>query len=600
MAGLGRLALDTVQRGRDTNRRHTLVQLMRRYSLARPTVALDDREKGYLRAMAALIDDEVIALDRFRLFLAAFCWRDGQCVVSIPPTVATNALEPQARDLLRQLLALHLKPYDQFLAATASEIAIHRGNGQASGAAIKSLLTPDSAWGELKQGASSTYTLQPQDASLLVGYDGDELMPVYYGGDESLITIAGPGTGKSQVQVIPNLIGFPGSCFVLDVKGELWEQTAGHRAQHFGPVYRFAPTDPAGETHCYNPFDFISTDPHQTVVDCELAASQIIPPNSGGKDPFWDNRGRDFLFAFALVTALDEPSERRNLATVMEMLSIPVRFDSEDAYQRSPTPALVVRLKDLGRRFDIPALSQAAVVIESGQNDRMDGVFDAARRHLTIFSRSARLRRAMSRSEWTPLDLRRQPGTTVYLCLSGDDIDTYMPIVRLILQQHANLLLGSRRLPGVPPITFFLDEFPQLGRMESIQRLLDVGRGAGLRLWLFAQYLGQLRDIYDRRADGLIQACRVRSFMQPDNEAVALLRPQLGTVKQLFSGQDKPLAEDYHLMGEAFADKIVITARGHAPLLLGKRYAWQDFASETAVRAPAIHASHHPGVSYVR
>ena len=35
------------------------------------------------------------------------------------------------------------------------------------------------------------------------------------------------------------------------------------------------------------------------------------------------------------------------------------------------------------------------------------------------------------------------PGTTVYLCLSGDDIDTYKPIVRLIIQQHANLLLRN-------------------------------------------------------------------------------------------------------------------------------------------------------------
>jgi type IV secretion system protein VirD4 len=199
----------------------------------------------------------------------------------------------------------------------------------------------------------------------------------------------------------------------------------------------------------------------------------------------------------------------------------------------------------------------------------------------------------MSRSDWSPLDLRRQPGTTVYLCLSGDDIDTYMPIVRLILQQHATALLASPRQPGIPPITFFLDEFPQLGRMESIQRLLDVGRGAGLRLWLFAQYLGQLREAYDRRADGLIQACRVRSFMQPDNEAVELLRPQLGRVEHLFSGREKPLAEDYELMGHAYADKIIITARGHAPVLLGKRYAWQEMADEMSKTPPAIrlHAS---------
>jgi type IV secretion system protein VirD4 len=249
---------------------------------------------------------------------------------------------------------------------------------------------------------------------------------------------------------------------------------------------------------------------------------------------------------------------------------------------------VVARLKWLAERFDMPVLAQSGVAMESGLNDRMDGVFDAARRYLNIFARSARLRYAMSRSDWTPLDLRREPGSTVYLCLSGDDIDTYMPIVRLILQQHASLLLASPRDPGIPPVTFFLDEFPQLGRMESIQRLLDVGRGAGLRLWLFAQYLGQLREAYDKRADGLIQACRVRCFMQPDTEAVELLAPQLGKVEHLFSGKDKPLAEDYQLMGHAFADKIIVTARGHAPLLLGKRYAWQEMAQEMTEPVPLV------------
>jgi type IV secretion system protein VirD4 len=175
----------------------------------------------------------------------------------------------------------------------------------------------------------------------------------------------------------------------------------------------------------------------------------------------------------------------------------------------------------------------------------------------------------------------------VYLCLSGDDIDTYTPIVRLIIQQHTNLLLRHTRGSGLP-ITFFLDEFPQLGNMESILRLVDVGRGARLRLWLFAQYLGQLRDIYGPGAEGLINSCRVRCFMQPDNQAAELLAPQLGTVLHLLNGERKPLAEPYELMGRAYADKIIVTARGHDPMLLGKRYAWQEFSAQIQVTPPLL------------
>jgi type IV secretion system protein VirD4 len=585
-SGAARLLLKSFERGREMNKRRTLVEIMRSYTLARPTIALEDREKGFLRSMAALWAERSIKASEFEAFIAEFCWHKGECVIVAPPAASEHALEPQARKYLGQLLQLHLRPYDQFLAATAAKIAMHRDTGLASGDAIKNLLNQGSSWGELDD--SDTFGLEQEDASLLVGFTGPNRMPVYYGHDESLITIAGPGTGKSQVQVIPNLICYPGSAFVLDVKGELWTTTAGHRAKHYGPVYRFAPTDLDGETHCYNPFEFVSNDPHRAATDCELISSQIIPTNASLKDPFWDGRARDFLWTFAMATVLSEPLERRNLATIMEMLSVPICFNRPDDYKTSTTAALVARLRVLAERFDIPALAESATAIESGLNDRMDSVFDTARRYLTIFSRSARLRHAMSRSDWSPLDLRRQPGSTVYLCLSGDDIETYQPIVRLILQQHATMLLSSPRVRGHPPVTFFLDEFPQLGRMESIQRLMDVGRGAGLRLWLFAQYIGQLHDEYQTRANGLIQACRVRCFMQPDNDAANMLMPQLGKVEHLFSGKDKPLAEPYQLMGRAFADKIIVTARGHEPVLLGKRYAWQEMPEEMSEAPPAI------------
>ena len=562
---------------------------MEQYSLSRPAIALSDQEKGLVRGMAALLADRVIIQQTYDAFISELVWGGGQATFTASRSVLTHRQEPIARGLLLQVLKQLMQPYQQFLAVTANRLATERHNGRPSGAAISRFLNQGNAWLELDPSTpSDTFSLNQTPRSLVIGFN-EAGNPVHFDGNESLITIAGPGTGKSQAQVIRNLLRYPGSCFVLDVKGELWDATAAFRQRHIGPVLRFAPTDPSGNTNAYNPFDFVSRDPQQAAVDCEVISSQIIPQNSGAKDPFWDNRARDFLWVFSLATALSAEPHRRNLAMVMEMLALPVTFDTDEAYQASPTPAVVARLKELAKRFDIPALAESAVAIESSQNDRMDGVFDAARRYLSIFSRSSRLRQAMSRSDWSPLDLRARPGTTVYLCLSGDDIDTYTPIVRLIVQQHANLLLRpSPQATTQPPITFFLDEFPQLDRMESIQRLLDVGRGAGLRLWLFAQYMGQLRETYDKRADGLISACRVRCFMQPDNEAAKYLGPQLGTVEHLFSGKTKPLAEPYELMGAAFRDKVIVTARGHDPLLLNKRYAFQDLAGQMTGAPPDV------------
>ena len=222
-----------------------------------------------------------------------------------------------------------MQPYKQFLAVTANTLATERHNGRASGAAIGRFLNQGNAWMELDPSTpSDTFSLNETSRSLLIGFN-EAGSPVNFDGNESLITIAGPGTGKSQAQVIRNLLRYRGSCFVLDVKGELWDLTAAFRQRHIGPVLRFAPTDPTGNTNAYNPFDFVSRDPQQAAVDCEVISNQIIPPNAGAKDPFWDNRARDFLWAFSLATALSAEPQRRNLATVMEMLALPVIFDDQ-------------------------------------------------------------------------------------------------------------------------------------------------------------------------------------------------------------------------------------------------------------------------------
>lgn len=106
----------------------------------------------------------------------------------------------------------------------------------------------------------------------------------------------------------------------------------------------------------------------------------------------------------------------------------------------------------------------------------------------------------------------------------------------------------------------------------------SVGRGAGLRLWLFAQYLGQIRDIYGARANGLINACQVRCFLQPDNDATEFIAPVLGSPRALFNGRDRPLAEPHDLMGQAYHDKIIALGRGEHPAVLNKLLAHQHYA----------------------
>jgi type IV secretion system protein VirD4 len=420
---------------------------------------------------------------------------------------------------------------------------------------------------------------------LLLGYLGDHEQPLYFNGNESLITIGGPGAGKTQGQVIPNLLSYPGSAFVLDVKGELFDKTADARRQ-FGAVLRFAPTDLTGDTARYNPFDLISKDPRFAAVECQVLADELIPDSPGARaDGYWERKAREYVWAFAVAVAIDAEDHKRNLGELVRYLSLPVHFDELDGkYLRSETRRTVERLKAIGKVANLPALDGVAQSIESGlTSNRLESVFDTARAHLNPIVQTPTAQAATSTTDWTPAELRSKPGTTIYLCLKPGELSAFAPLVRLMFVQHVRSLTQDFAYrAGEPPVTFLLDEMPQLGAMPGLTSIIDIGRGAGVRLWMFAQYLGQIRAIYGPKADGLISACAVRCFMQPDPEAADMITPQLGRRTHMFTGESRPLAEPYDLMTRAFADRIIALARGEHPANLAKRMAFSMQGADAA------------------
>ncbi|MCB1509665.1 MAG: type IV secretory system conjugative DNA transfer family protein [Hyphomicrobiaceae bacterium] len=577
---------------RHNSRIKAISSILQEIVIVRPMVGLTDPEKALLPAVACAYAAGSLSHQTWEQFLARLAWNEGNCLLAKPPHLAAHKHVPLAEDSLRALFKATQPPHATMLEEAAKLVATQ------APPAVSTKLNPGARWMSAEdRAASRVYTNNPRANGLLIGMAEDG-RPMMFAGNESLITIGGPGTGKTQAQVIPNLLNYPGSAFVLDVKDELWNLTAGRRS-NFGPVYRFAPTDPTGSTHAYNPFDLISRDPDQAALDCQSLAHQLILERPDLKDPYWEDRGRDFLWTFALAIALTAGPTERTLERLAAYLSMPLAFDdlSGPAYRHSETARAIALLRSLAAKTGIADIANNATAMETAlttESNRMESVFDTARRHVAVFSRAAHVRRALSRSDWHPLDLRKRPGTTVYFCLKPGELRAFAPLVRIVFQQHAAALTKDfAAKPGALPVTFFLDEMPQLGNLAAINDILDVGRGAGLRLWLFAQYLGQIRDIYGARANGLINACQIRSFLQPDHDAAEFIAPALGKTRSLFKGEDRPLAEPYDLMGRAYADKIIALARGERPVLLDKLVAHRHYGHWMRLKPPAVRKLAH-------
>lgn len=556
-----------------------LFKLVHRFTAARAILSLTDKEKALLRANACFVTQHHIKPEEWGEFLAMLVWNEGQCRLEPEPDIEGKPGTHTAHDVVRSFLTQWLDKHQVFLSTAAADIArraqaIPHAQGGVPQAALHQALDTGAKWMDANTLKNSRYyRMTETPESLLLGYEGTTGAPVCFSGAESLITIGGPGSGKSQCQVIPNLLRYKGSTIVLDVKGELWDATAGYRAKHYGPVFRFAPTDPTGNTHRYNPFDFIAKDPASAADQATVMTYQVVVDDPNLKEPYWENRGRDLMWAYAMMIAVKAPPDKRTMKGLAELMSVPFDTDPDSDVQ-----LLLESMKRMAGRTGIFDLEAAANAIRAGINaggTRLEGVLDTGRRYLSVFTRSPNVEKTISTSDWRPEHFRSRPGTTLYICVPPSELKAYAPIIRIMLIQHSRILMKRQMTQGELPITFFLDEMPQLGNFESILELQDVGRGSGLRLWMFAQYIAQLESAFGNKYKGVVESCRSRSFLQPDLQLVQMIQPGLGTTRNPFTGETKKLVEDHDLMGRLFDDKVILTTRGDHPMTLDKKFAWQ-------------------------
>jgi len=409
----------------------------------------------------------------------------------------------------------------------------------------------------LKPGAKDT----PVEGGLILGLD--EMSPGtcwYYDGEGSLITVAPPGSGKTQSQVFPNLLMWKGAAVVLDVKGEIYEQTSKWRRENVGPVYKFSPLDPA-TSHGYNPLTLVRADPDYLWEDARFLADMMVVP-SGAKDPFWESRARDVLTAAIARVCLEEDVAKRSMADILDILH-GVGWDKFVAY--------------LEARVDFPSMSRTGHSLANMEPKTQDGVLQSALSSMSAWE-GERIARATRKSDWNPLDLRGGKNPTIYICLKSNEVDSYISLLRVFIAQHIRALT-STTVPshGVHPILFILDELPRLKHMPPVEEALEFGRQYGIRLWLFAQSLGQLGNAYPN-AEGMIGGCAIRMFMNPSlhDETAQKISDDIGFQESVIDGSRVKIVEPNVVAGPDYKDFVIVMAANARAARLRKYFAYAD------------------------
>lgn len=304
---------------------------------------------------------------------------------------------------------------------------------------------------------------------------------------KNVIVAAAPGSGKTQGLMIPNCLNWPGSLVALDIKGECYERTAGFRASMGQAVYKLDFLSRDYRTHQFNPFAYVSEDKNFRVGDIEKIAHYLLPNPPGNGDPFWATSARDMFRAIALY--LFDTTDSCTLGGILDVADTPEELQRFARRVVQEAAAGTISIDPQTVR-DFSTIANRPDKTHGGIKDNLTGALAPLKNPLVRFA-----------SEGNTFDLRalRTQRMSVYLTVKKPDLPPLRPIINLFFQQLVDLtslVEYGKDASHKHEVLLGMDEFAQLGRLDSIFEGVTFFRSFGLRLLAILQSPSQLRTNY--------------------------------------------------------------------------------------------------------
>ena len=410
--------------------------------------------------------------------------------------------------------------------------------------------------------------------------------------DRPLVTIAGARAGKTSTVLEPNLYLYPGSCIVLDPKGELSERTSALRRALGHDVYVLAPF---GESSAaFNPLDELDATRNTIVDDVAGIAQAIIVGDEDSRSKHWNDSARMLLQGIILLTLL-LPAPERNLVSVRQLLTLShprlvnaasllpqTEDDQLDAEfftaNRKRVEVLLGGMTKIEQRFG-GALSAIGNRFLSTPLTERGSIFSTAAAQ-TDFLASLPLQAISLRSDFSIATLRGDRPTTIYLCLPVGRTPSHFRWLRMIVQLACLALEQMGPYPREqPPILFMMEEFATLGHMEIMERAAAYFPGFGVKLWAVLQDVTQLQRYYAHSAETFLgNAGLIQCFANGDATTLEIIGDRLAELIEPFELR-QVFARD------RFAQLLLM--EGEAPAAAGRL----EHADVASIRAEAIRRS---------
>lgn len=389
---------------------------------------------------------------------------------------------------------------------------------------------------------------------IIIGMYNNQLLR--FGGQQFVALGAPTRSGKGVGIVIPNLLDYPNSCVVQDIKLECFEYTSKYRKEILKQdIFLFNPY--SFKTHRYNPLFYIDMKGENADAELNDFANILYPlKNDGSVTDYFNGKAKD-LFIGLCYMMNDLLWTRKGIA-FLQKYELECSFSLYGILKLSEGLNFEVEIAD----GEIKTISNFAdtyntlvemKMVSPKAKERIDAFFEIKSDNerssamgsfispLAIF-RADNMRLATSANDFDFRDLRRKK-MTIYIGITPDKLASAKPILNIFWQQL--ILINVQQ--GLPqsnkelkhPCLLLMDEFTASGYLATYSSAISFIAGYDLRSLIIYQADSQLTNnkpegYGQAEANTLLKnhACRIYYAMKDDD--AERLSKALGTktVKQ--------------------------------------------------------------------
>ncbi len=334
--------------------------------------------------------------------------------------------------------------------------------------------------------------------------------PVCSTPEHHTLIVARTRTGKGTRVIVPTLLRYEGSAFVIDPKGENAAITARVRRDQLGQdIHILNPWNELPETYqnrgfvtaTYNPLDILDRNDPNVVAIAQSLAGAICPAPPNAKDRFWQGSASNVLTAvFLWLADHDNKGEAKTLGRARQIVSLTRRdFTKDYLVPMAASEAFGGAIRELAAPFiDLADETYSGVMSNLSES--------------TKFLSDPQVKAATATSSFSMEDLAARK-TTVYVVIPTDRMDTQKTWLRLIIAAGMHTFKRPKQKRAARHRTLFLiDEFAALGRLDDLPRDIATMGGFGVDFALVVQGLDQLKDHYGEAKGTILSNCAYKWF----------------------------------------------------------------------------------------